>query len=122
MPSEPKCSSGPRRLDHPDVFGDGKNLGKPWESPKDGGVDGKIRGKPWEIMETYGKIHCFYGNLIGKNMEIREDPLLMKVSGEEYCNLPLAREVVQAEFLPFALNASSKRIVPKWFWGNSVAS
>ena len=66
MPSEPKCSSGPRRLDHPDVFGDGKNLGKPWESPKDGGVDGKIRGKPWEIMETYGKIHCFYGSLIGK--------------------------------------------------------
>jgi hypothetical protein len=84
---------------------------------------GKIRGKPWEITGTYGKIHCFYGSLIGKKHgEIREDPLLMQVSGEEYCNLPLAREVVQAEFLPFPSNASSKCIVPKWFWGNSVAS
>ena len=122
MPSEPKCSSGPRRLDmdHPDVFGDGK----PWEnhgkSPVLMGQLGENHGK---IMERYGKLHCFYGSFIGKKHgEIREDPLLMQVSGEKYCNLPLAREVVPAEFLPFPSNASSKCIVPKWFWGNSVAS
>ena len=53
-PSEPKCSSGPRRLDHPDVFGDEKNLGKPWEIPCfDGGVDGKNQGK---TMGNHGNI------------------------------------------------------------------
>ena len=117
-PSEPKCSSG-RGAWPSGRFGDEKNLGKPWEIPCfDGGVDGKNQGK---TMGNHGNI---WENPLflwkfdwEKHGEIREDPLLMQVSGEEYCNLPLAREVVQAEFLPFPSNASSKCIVPKWFWG-----